>query len=840
MELETDPRQLVSQIKARWRQEGDPDAVKYLSIHPVIRQQKSLALELAYEEYCLREEAGTSINIPAFCDRFPTICHSLQRQLEVHRYFQSNPDALDRDASLPWPQPGETFLGFRIIEQLGQGGLARVFLCAQPMIGDRQVVIKIAHQGAYEADTLGRLKHPNIVPVYAVVEDESSGMSGISMPFCGRSTLCDVLDLAFAEKSYPGRAEVILQAAMQHAQESDRYDRVEAPDRRITSASYVTGAVSLGLQLADALRHAHQQGILHGDLKPSNILVTPAGRPMLLDFNLSHNPLRPTAMTGGTLPYMAPEQVRGTVLKSQADEDQVDPRADIYSLGTILYELLCGQLPYGPVVEPIATAELAHRRLAAQQRGHRSLSESVRPVDRSLASLIDQCLAYDRQSRPASMSEVAQRLARHLRPTRRVARWTRVHRRAVLAAAAGLVLTGGSGAVVALDRALYPSREFNRGLQLYDAKDYEQAAIHFSHAMDAYLPHPQAQKWLGLAYLEQGKTLHHHNNFIDAISYFSRAMEAYPPPPEAQQWLGLAYFEQGKRLYRDGNFSEAADFFRRIDRRYRKFKEALYGQGRAYIKQGEIARSKQDLSQQDLVQAERAFRNAVTAFEQLKRSKPEGDGRCDACLGYAISVIIGFGRQGHAEAYEAYRNALAKGFKSIGLYNNLGYTRVMGHFDEATEFLDEALSLARKNGITPPPAVYLNLARADLERARQIAGQWQRGLVPEPYMPRRGIEAIEKVIERSPDAHPYVYCTAARLYGYAAYKSPQDDEKCLRALRMFVAHGTRSELMDIDKEPSISCVRQRHSEVITEMAAMPRASSPLVRPGLLDPVDESL
>jgi hypothetical protein len=130
---------------------------------------------------------------------------------------------------------------FRILEQLGRGGLARVYLGSQPSIGDRQIVMKIAYQGAYEADTLGRLKHPHIVPVYSVLKDEQTGMSGICMPFCGRSTLCDVLDVAFGGP--PARPAAILQAAVQRQDAQDRYRAAQPPDGfRLASGASGTGA----------------------------------------------------------------------------------------------------------------------------------------------------------------------------------------------------------------------------------------------------------------------------------------------------------------------------------------------------------------------------------------------------------------------------------------------------------------------------------------------------------------------------------------------------------------------------------------------------------------------
>ena len=76
-------------------------------------------------------------------------------------------------------------------------------------------------------------------------------------------------------------------------------------------------------------QHAHDRFVLHGDLKPSNVLVTPGGTPMLLDFNLSHDGQRETIMTGGTMPYMSPEQLRAFIHDENRDNSKIDERSDI-------------------------------------------------------------------------------------------------------------------------------------------------------------------------------------------------------------------------------------------------------------------------------------------------------------------------------------------------------------------------------------------------------------------------------------------------------------------------------------------------------------------------------
>jgi tetratricopeptide (TPR) repeat protein len=103
-------------------------------------------------------------------------------------------------------------------------------------------------------------------------------------------------------------------------------------------------------RLADGLQHAHQRGVLHHDIKPSNILLGADGRPMLLDFNLARNvhdtQAQTAAVLGGTVAYMAPEHLRALTSRGRELVRKADHRSDIYSLGMVLFEVLVGQGPF--------------------------------------------------------------------------------------------------------------------------------------------------------------------------------------------------------------------------------------------------------------------------------------------------------------------------------------------------------------------------------------------------------------------------------------------------------------------------------------------------------------
>ncbi len=360
-------------------------------------------LDQAYEEYCELRENDDSVDKSMFVDRYPDIKHSLIRRIEVHEYLADVDFGLE-ESDLKEVEPGDTlFSSFRVIEKLGHGALGHVFLCEQEGLGNRQAVVKVAFRGAYEAETQGRLSHPNIMPVYSVHENRETQRSGICMPFYGRSTLCDVMDLAWKDETVPRNGDLIGLASRRWTQESDRVEKTAKtvdPDK-----DYVDMVLRIGLELAGALVHSHDRGVRHDDLKPSNILVGVHGRAMLLDFNLSsHDEGRDYC--GGTLPYMSPEQVR----RIHSPEQVIDNRSDIFSFGILLYELLAGRRPFRDPVNAPNAAQLA------EHVEHLETGKFVAPstynsdVDEALDNIIRRCLRFRPEDRYPDMQSLRSEL----------------------------------------------------------------------------------------------------------------------------------------------------------------------------------------------------------------------------------------------------------------------------------------------------------------------------------------------------------------------------------------------------------------------------------------------
>ena len=128
------------------------DAHAVLVEHPELINYKSALLELAYEDFCRRDDLGFSVEPGEFAARFPTISRSLLHQIEVHRLLADGSPGESRTADPPWPVPGEAWLDFQLLEELGRGAYSRVYLAREMSLGDRLVVVKATSLGPREAN----------------------------------------------------------------------------------------------------------------------------------------------------------------------------------------------------------------------------------------------------------------------------------------------------------------------------------------------------------------------------------------------------------------------------------------------------------------------------------------------------------------------------------------------------------------------------------------------------------------------------------------------------------------------------------------------------------------
>lgn len=402
---------LVHEIISTWRTGATvPDALKVLRDHPELVREKELCLDLVYEEFCLRNELGERIQPSVFCGRFPDYHHSIRRMLDVHSVLNSQglDDLIDLNAAM---QAGDaeffadTWPEFELVSELGRGAFAEVYLCRQRNLGQRLVAVKFTRAGDTEADLLGRLAHPSIVPVHSIHHDPESLWTAICMEYVGRATLVDLLDAAFS-KSQEAMIPTSNEAWIQVVQAGRQKDREHNPFLDSTSLphrEYVAQVVEIACQLLEGLVHAHQLGIQHRDLKPSNVLLGHDGRARLLDFNLSNDEERQDGALGGTLPYMSPEQIQAVFLREAV---RLDARTDIFSFAVVIYQLLCGKLPFGEAWSIDHTIGSARKRLGELQAELVPVRQWNPNVPRELCQLVAECLQWNAENRPPDCQSV--------------------------------------------------------------------------------------------------------------------------------------------------------------------------------------------------------------------------------------------------------------------------------------------------------------------------------------------------------------------------------------------------------------------------------------------------
>ena len=308
-------------------------------------------------------------------------------------------------------QDADWLLGnYQILEEIGRGGMGVIYRARQRHSRRIVALKRILSYHADSQDTLMRfrreaqaaanLDHPNILPIYEVSESHD-GLPFFSMKFAGGGSL---LEAAPALRNDPRRA------------------------------------VGLIAKVARALQYAHDQGILHRDLKPGNILLDGGGEPLVSDFGLAkwleptgHLTRTPTVF--GTPGYIAPEQVNGSA-------GNLTPVADVYSLGAVLFDLLTGQPPF--------TGEHALQTIQqATEKPAPRLRTLAPELDRDLETICAKCLERDPHARYRSAGDLAEDLERWVRghsiiarpvsPPVRVWRWSR--RNPMIAGMAALLIT---------------------------------------------------------------------------------------------------------------------------------------------------------------------------------------------------------------------------------------------------------------------------------------------------------------------------------------------------------------------------------------------------------------
>lgn len=491
----------------------------------------------------------------------------------------------------PRPDHARRIGPYELEQELGRGGMGVVYAARQPAL-HRQVALKVMNPGLGVSGPLvarfrregllaSRLKHPGICAVHDAGEDD--GVAWIAMDLVAGESLAALLQRRHGRDSHHDGPE----------------DTEPEPRPRIASAPTPTAIawredVDLLVAVADALHAAHEAGVVHRDVKPANIMVTPEGRPVVMDFGLARPDdeeamvLTASGDVLGTPAYLAPEVISGGAKAG-------DRRADVWALGVTAYEMLTGERPFEG-----ATRERLLRRIMMDEP--RPLRDLVTGLPRDLEVVLGTALEKEPDRRYRDMAHFRDDLRRvregrsiAARPPSvfgRLSRWAR--RRPAVATLSLLLLlliptlvglvthqvatAPQRAAGEALERRTEADRLTERGFALLPTREHETARELFEEALVLLPEDPYAEvgRLLAIATASGAEAVARElpparpilAAHPVAVGLLRRRLGLDPSPSEGepdplQPQSGIDWFVQGEAAQAsyDADWEEALDAF---------------------------------------------------------------------------------------------------------------------------------------------------------------------------------------------------------------------------------------------------------------------------------------
>ena len=381
------------------------------------RVRSRVQIEVLASEYADKARQGQNPSIDSYIERYPEMeaqIRELFPMVAALEQWKSDRESEVLRAQLPDQFKLKQLGNCRLVREIGRGGMGVVFEAFEGNI-ERQVAVKLLpwrismvphrqERFEREAQTIALLRHPNIVPIFRFGRHEDYAY--YVMQYVESVNLGHIIG-ALSERQQVSPALEIRNETGSADEQTDQPSGHSA--RKGLKHDSWKAFARIGLQVAQALRHAHRKGVLHNDVKPGNLLIDAAGKVFVTDFGLAE-PLNPESSevdesVNGTLRYMAPERFQGIC----------DETSDVYSLGITLFELVTQQSAF----DTESRVDLINAITLGEIRQPADLSREI-PAD--LAAVISKAISQEPDNRYQSAGEFASDLLRYINNERVAAR----------------------------------------------------------------------------------------------------------------------------------------------------------------------------------------------------------------------------------------------------------------------------------------------------------------------------------------------------------------------------------------------------------------------------------
>ncbi len=733
-------------------------------------QQERLACIL--DEYLQALEHGRPITPDALLSSYPDDAEYLRvclSGLDLFRAVAAMPPAVGTSL-IVGRRAGQTIGEFQLIREIGRGGMGVVYEAMQTSL-NRRVALKVLPLSVghdpkqiarfqHEAQAAAQVHHPHIVPVFAIGEED--GVHYYAMQLIEGQSLAAMVLRRSTEQQLPAAAttislnqETICGRQILAPATDDELANTQEPQHAAPTAEetrrHILAVTRLGIQAASALHAAHEFGVIHRDVKPSNLLVDAAGKLWITDFGLARcregSGLTQSGDVIGTMRYMSPEQAVGR-------GPLVDHRTDVYSLGVTLYELATFVHP----AENASDVQLFYQRMRTSSKPLRHWNRHL-PAD--FETIVLKSMAELPQERYESAEQLAEDLQRFLdgKPIaacppstlNKFWKWARRHHSAVRATAGVLLLAAVGVVVGSLMLARQRTRtamamaeafrqatdQIDRNAQLGERladipgaegirrQLYEQS-IHFYRRYAERAEHdPALARELAVTYNKiaslstkvgnQQQALRFHQ---DAERLVERLVNAHPGDVAYARDLALCQNNIGLALSELGRNAEALALLRQVEQRQTELLAAdpeshqlsadlatTYSNfGLVLSHAGDNSNGVEKLKaaiaiQRQLLAAgtgdKQLGRTLASAYNNLAAAQADGD-VTSASASYQQAIELQWELLAGNQLNEGLQSELAR------TYNNLGYLLSRhGRWDEALRCYDEAIAYQDRLAATP-------------------------------------------------------------------------------------------------------------------------------------------